>query len=747
MNVVSARAAALRILAARHATAPALTTSYSLAEFQLEAAARAREIIARRGGVIVADGVGLGKTYIAAALIEAHVAAGATVLVVVPAAVRRAWLNALRPVMDPYPSLVRVCTHGQLSRGLVRAPCPLIVVDEAHAFRNERTLRYRALRRLCQSSRVLLLTATPVNNSLADLYSQLRLFAADSAFADLGIGSLRSLLIGSDIDSEALRRLHAAVIVRRTRAQLRARFSAIALPDGSPLAFPKFVQLNNVMHEPLVSASVIAGLLDRVEFAAHCDHIARVLIGLSLLKRLQSSQAAALRSLDRLITFHDDFLAALAQGRFLSARRRPAVADDEQLFFAELLLDRLPRNLQHESVKHQVDRDLRELQIFRGHLAAKPDRKLSKLVELLTARPPPARTLVFTEFRDTAQHLWQSLAGRFRVGLITGSDSFLGRDRSSRSELIRMFAPGANGGCRGGRIEEVFVLIATDVLAEGMNLQDADAVISYDLPWNPVRLIQRAGRIDRIGSPHEQIKIYNFIPDREFDEIIGIVRRLRDKLRQLRAAIGQETPVLESTELSAFFDEENTPFRTRGFELNVGDVDQAGPIGAVASTSPNAGRVLVVWQRRGDCRELIVDQHEVRESGDLATALLQKSLESHGVYESCVIEPAIQRARNHLAQRQPAGPDLQQRALSTAIRVSIARMGLLATPNLIATAEAVLRSLPGFFGHAAAHVLRLRAAHSAADFTKALCEIRHECSEKCGVAEEEWQLVAAIACD
>src|SRR5690606_13537216 len=111
------------------------------------------------------------------------------------------------------------------------------------------------------------------------------------------------------------------------------------------------------------------------------------------------------------------------------------------------------------------------------------------------------------------------------VAMVHGSDARLGRTRASRRAVIERFAPVSNRARVPRRAERVRLLIATDVLSEGMNLQDARIVVSYDMPWNPVRLAQRIGRIDRLGSPHERIRAFTFAPDDRIEEVLRMMKR------------------------------------------------------------------------------------------------------------------------------------------------------------------------------------------------------------------------------
>ena len=753
-EVVSPRAAALRILASRYARDDSSATShnYSLAGFQQEAVARARTIMRARGGVILADSVGLGKTFVAAALIELALAAEQRCVVVVPAAMRGVWARELRPLIQPAPHLISILSHGDLSRGRVFNG-GFVVVDEAHAFRSPQTRRYRALRRSCYGSQVLLLTATPINNSLTDLYFQLRLFAADNAFHDIGIGSLAGLLNGPETDADALQRLRRAVMIRRTRSELRSRFQHIELLSGEQLRFPGAVHLTTIGY-PIGSVSIkeIGSQLEQVRFTPYGHQVTAILLRLSLLKRLQSSVVALRMSLDRLISFYDRYIASLDVGRVLKPRLLRDVAG-EQLVLAELLVEESSTQTSITDLKCDAQQDVQTLRSLRDAIMLTRDEKLATLVELLRSRDK-AKTLVFTEFVDTAQDLWRALHREFRVALVTGTSAFLGANVSSRAEVIRRFAPHSNAAPDPPTHEAVDVLIATDVLAEGLNLQDADAVVSYDLPWNPVRLIQRSGRVDRIGSPHYVVNVFNFIPDREFDDWLGLMRSLRLKVVQMRKAVGQETAVVEPDELdveflaslqtggSGLLEEEPRDSR---FHEPLQHLEDAAPPGCVAALPGSQRRVLVCWSRGHETRGVVVIDDAVSADGKLADEILERALEQT-VGQSFNAESSIERARQYLEEEFAFGRP-QPNRLANEITNAVHRLGVLITDEALKDAELTLQMVQGYLGKARDDCVRLRAATNVEKLREGLCEIRLSCTPQLAQETPLLSLIAAIASD
>lgn len=592
-RVCSPRDAALAVLRERFdgapdapgdvAADPAGAHHAGLVAFQVEAVQRLRDMLGRRGGAILADSVGLGKTHVARAVIrDAMRSGGGHTLVCGPAALRSHWRRHLRGV-EHWEWL----SHTSLSRDAgTRAAPSLIVVDEAHAFRNDATRRYRRLATLCGNADVLLLTATPVNNSIMDFYHLVRLFSTRHDFADVGVLDLLAAVETAATDAGPLRRVVEAVVVRRTR-DLIERFwqpadgRAAVRPAGADRHATSSAQQATVSPKPVLRfprrehvrllrydlslaypgvLDAFAAALASLRFPAHAEPLrswrsaggTAELMRLGLLKRLESSQAAfaaSLRSYSRLL---HQFIAAGRRGRWLDVRRdRGLFAEVDgavQLAFDVLALEPWPPLLDRASVLADAEHDLRAVAWLLHSLGtagieapATADPKLVRLVGLLDDELRDEQVLIFTEFRETGRMLWQHLLPRGGVGLIHGAEARLGLARAGRGTVIRRFAPLANGLPTPRPHERVRTLVATDVLAEGLNLQDARAVVSYDVPWNPVRLAQRIGRVDRLGSRHTSIVTYAFRPDRHLDTLLGLVRRVRRKLRDIRT-VGGDTP-------------------------------------------------------------------------------------------------------------------------------------------------------------------------------------------------------------
>jgi superfamily II DNA or RNA helicase len=568
-DFVDPAAVVCRMLGLRYGARQPADRDPDLALFQQHALERIRSIIAQRRGALLCDSVGLGKTHVARSLIRAAAADGRPVLVCGPAQLAQHWRRYLRGVRG-----WSWLSHTALSRG--RTWCALrgdalVVVDEAHAFRNPATRRYHALAVLCEDADVLLMTATPVNNALSDFHHIVRLFARAGSFADVGVPDLAAATDSamSGGDTRMIRRVAEAVVVRRTREFVQRRYGTSLLDaHGRILSFPAATPVELVRYD--LDAAYPGGMgaigdtLLRLTFPVHAmggTTVAAELMRLTLLKRLESSTAAFRASLRRQVSMLQQFIAAAHRGFLVDVRDQRTLFQQVdgavQLPLDGVALRPWPRQHSRDASVRRAEHDLRLLrELYRSFDPPTSDPKVRLLRELLDDDSMRAhRVLVFTEFRDTAVMLWQALSPAGGVALIHGRDARLGSSRTTRNAVVERFAPLANGLPPPKPRERVHTLIATDVLAEGLNLQDARTVVSYDVPWNPVRLAQRIGRIDRLGSPHAQIRACVFQPDQQLDALLGLVRRVRHKLRAIRV-VGGDAPRLGRRD-----DESCTPAR------------------------------------------------------------------------------------------------------------------------------------------------------------------------------------------
>lgn len=492
-----------------------------LAPHQVPAARRLRAILARHGGALLADAVGLGKSYVALAVALAE---HDRFTFVVPAVLVPQWRRLLARFDVDAP----IITHESLSLSAGRptgGPSGgLFVVDEAHRFRNPATNRYRALARLVVGGGVLLVTATPVHNRIGDLFHLFRLFLRDHALAALGVPSLRRAAM-AEIDPALAAAAATRLIVARSRDRVRAGYAR----GPVALAFPHHGASESVRAGP-VPERLLDDLVRGVS-RLQTGGPAAPLLRLMLLRRLASSLPAFRASLLRYEAYLDLAIQAHEEGRGLSARAFqrlfPRAAEpDLQLALFPLLL---------ETSTTDAPADRREIARLQALAAAAPaeDPKAAALERLLDARP--AKTIVFTDAVATVRYLLRRLRSR-RVAAVFGTAGRFAAGDGSPQDVLRAFAPRAQNAVPPPAALRTDLLIATDLVSEGLNLQDAERVVHYDLPWSPARLAQRVGRIDRLGSAHRTIATATFLPPEPLAEAMAIEQRLAAKIGAQRTA-------------------------------------------------------------------------------------------------------------------------------------------------------------------------------------------------------------------
>jgi len=589
-----------------------------LADFQRDGYLAAEEILERYGGVLLADSVGLGKTYLGLQLLD-HYAyhLRQKALIVCPAQLRDImWSKKLEEC--------RIFAHIRSQEEVGRsdfpieeyADCDFVLVDECHNFRNSNINRYDNLFRLLtlgKPKKLVLLTATPVNNSVFDLYNQLRLITRDhdDFFAPAGIRSLWGYFLQVEANKDHLYDLLEEIAIRRSRHYIRKNYPH-AIIDGKPVRFPErtlhtvrysleqtygglYQELADVIENlnlasysidsfrkdvRLQQLSFLETLKERLQVQGLSQkrieeltwrlgrqlalaHIMRTLY----LKRLESSIQALRISLERQARFQEKFLEILKRRRLLDAASyrwiferngTDEVTEGEEV--AEELINQLPsvdpKEYMVDEIESRVTADIKALRAILGKLPVEKDvprhdSKLGELKKLLTGELKGRKVVVFSYFKDTARYIYRELTKPEFIKML-GHDKISIVDSevkpSERKDRITRFAPMANETPHlKDSDKEINLLISTDVLSEGQNLQDADTVINYDLHWNPVRMIQRAGRIDRIGSDWDLVYVYNFFPEDHLESLLNLVHRLYEKLDAIKRTIGLDASTLGET--------------------------------------------------------------------------------------------------------------------------------------------------------------------------------------------------------
>ena len=612
----------------------------NLTRFQREGYERARRILKRYGGVLYADGVGMGKTEIGVRFIREYTQElGQHALVISPAQLRdEMWQGRLYRENLPgqVVSYQELAQDVQLTDSGGRRVLPvnkdvyrLIVIDEAHAYRNLGNTWYAALDRLMGGApkKLVMLTATPVNNSLWDLHNLFLLFARhDAAFSDrpLGIPSLRQFFIeaGANRDNEyseaALFPLIDALTVRRDRAFIQKRYGQERFEDGTEVRFPE-AELRELRYDldgahPGIVRQIERGIdalkMARYRPSAYRTDISRslaseeALAGLiqsQMLKRFESSWYSALQTVGRMKRANEVVITAIEKNGLVPPAEvitelAGVSGEDDTDLSADLIADALSEVEGGLSAERFTDAFLDDLKKDRDvltlmearleALGSHPDPKLDALRAVMNSTSAE-KVAIFTSFQDTAAYLKEKierdpgLIGNRSWTVVIGSET----DADARTRELMRFCPESVTGERGYRPEggEVDVILSTDILSEGQNLQQAQAVLSFDMPWNPQRVVQRNGRIIRLRSPHETAYLYTLLPEQgELETLLELESKLQSKIHAANASVGMETPVLAGVkpESQIYADLESFANRLASGDTSLLDEGHAGSAGS-----------------------------------------------------------------------------------------------------------------------------------------------------------------------
>jgi superfamily II DNA or RNA helicase len=598
-----------------------------LADFQKVAVRQAMQMIRDYGGTFVADVVGLGKSYIGAAIVKHFERTDhARPLILCPAPLVEMW----ELYNEQYELNARVLSTGFLREDNGDANFLLrdakyknrdfLLIDESHNFRHPDIQRYKVVQNfLATGRRCCFLTATPRNKSAWDIYYQIKLFHQNEQ-TDLPVDPpiLRDYFRLIDRGERKLQDLLVNILIRRTRNHILrwygfdketsepvdpSRFAdysngkrrAYVIVAGKHQYFPKreletieysiedtyqglYQQIRGYLGKPRKGQPVAPppneltyaryGLWHYVKKSKQGQepytslHRAGVnlrgLMRVLLFKRFESSVDAFRQTVSRLLRMQEAFLAALAQGVVPAGEDAQAILYESDFEEQSDLLDALrgvsrrysATDFDVDRLREHIEHDNKLLnKILRlvERITPEKDAKLQTLVTRL-GKPPlkEGKRLIFTEYADTARYLYENLNPndqRDDIDVIYSSEK-------SKARVVGRFSPLSNPEYVALAGEaELNTVVATDVLAEGLNLQDCDKVINYDLHWNPVRLIQRFGRIDRIGSEYDVVYAFNFLPETGIDRALGGLKQvLHNRIQEIHDTIGEDSAILDATE-------------------------------------------------------------------------------------------------------------------------------------------------------------------------------------------------------
>lgn len=450
----------------------------SLEPHQISAVARIEGALEEFGGALLCDEVGMGKTFVAIAVSRKFKSR----LIVAPAALAQMWRDALAAtrISADFVSFEKLSRGVALEAGREH---DLLIVDEAHHVRSRATRRYAALRQLARNSKALLLSATPIHNRRDDLLS------------------LLSLFLGSRADRMTMPEL-ARCTIRREHGHLG---NGALLPTVLPV---ETLDISD-------NARVVSGLMNLPDPVPLRDGgTARTLVARGLVHQWASSEAALDQALRKRIASAIAMTASLEVGTYPTRKELTTWAFDGgalQLGFPEMLAESSPNAAR---LLECVIRHREALEAFRASQSSTFDLDAQRANLLLDIRDsrPSAKIVAFAQYGATVSMLFRRLAHRQGVGLLTSRGARVAGGRLPRREALSRFAPEALHARKPQIAERIDLLLSTDLLSEGVNLQDAEIVVHLDLPWTAARIEQRVGRIARMSSPHSVVRAYLFRP-------------------------------------------------------------------------------------------------------------------------------------------------------------------------------------------------------------------------------------------
>ena len=580
-----------------------------LTAFQKDAVRTALFIISEFQGAMIADATGLGKTNMGMEILRQKILKESRkVLLVAPSQVLRSmWDKKLREAGLSVRKQVTMESLGRedsLEKWYEYKNIDFVLVDESQNFRSKNANRSANLTKIMtlgKRKQALLLSATPINNSIMDLYHQLSIITRtdDKYFwRSIGIPDLYQHMRdaankegGLSAGLEKIQRLLDGIMVRRTRSYIKDVYpndtingQAIKFPDHeySPIRYSLADLYGNVFQRILDDMHKLTMApygLERYntqateeEKAKH--HVLAHLQVILLLKRFESSVEAVKASLANKIRLYEhidkvakggkmvtvrDLNRIITKGNYIANRTDSKDNSDGDFDMDEFLLNEVQK-METEEIGKEYDmerfqgdlfkdlRILRELRSEIGKVAA--DKKLEAVRDVIlndrALDSESKKVLIFTEYTTTARYLLREITKSFPgnvVECITGDTK-----PDTRSRYIERFAPVSNL-ADDQRLEEkeIDILISTEVLAEGQNLQDCNYVINYDLPWNPMRIVQRIGRVDRLTSKYETVRSRACYPDTELDGILKLMGKLLDKIQTVDDVIGLDSELLGET--------------------------------------------------------------------------------------------------------------------------------------------------------------------------------------------------------
>ena len=562
-------------------------------KYQEEAVLNAQKVLNEYGGAFLSDVVGLGKTYMSALL--AQQLDGRHLVIAPPHLLDRdkrgSWPNVFSDFQVRQTDFESI---GKLDDLLERdiSKYTSVFIDESHRFRTETTQSYEALARICRGKRVILVSATPLNNTPRDILSQVKLFQNGKASTIPNLRNLEAFFTGLEgklkgLDRQKDRDLYFQTVqanakatrekvlkflmIRRTRTEIERYYGedmkqqGLRFPqvkDPEPL-FYKFSKQENDIFEETIRLLVIEFKYARYRPLTYYKgkraeqelqgqrNLARFM-KILMVKRLESSFHAFRLTLGRFIHSYERVINEFHRGNVYLSKKHihkvfEALGDDDQEAIERMLEEDKAEKLSAEAFSKDFIRDLESdreiLRQVQGLWAkVRRDPKWVAFREVLNSQPQlkKGKLIVFSESQETASYLADQIARDVdpKVILFTGQSS-----EEDHREVIANFDANAFH-----PRDDYRILVSTEVLSEGVNLHRSNIVINYDIPWNPTRLIQRVGRVNRVDTQFDTILTYNFFPTEESNDLIKLREAAEAKIHAFIEMLGADARLLTEGE-------------------------------------------------------------------------------------------------------------------------------------------------------------------------------------------------------
>ncbi|MCD7847746.1 MAG: phospholipase D-like domain-containing protein [Oscillospiraceae bacterium] len=564
-----------------------LPDGYMRLQYQIDAVLQAKKKLDAYNGVFISDVVGLGKTYICAMLANTF-NRNAYKLIICPPVLQDYWKDVLQ---DFDVSRCDVVSLGKLDHIIEKGAdkYSYVFVDEAHRFRNSGTDSYTKLHQICRGKKVILISATPINNYTSDIENQIYLFQPKQSGNINGIKNIEGFFRGLNSklskipkgtdayakqvreNSEVIRdKLLREVMIRRTRGEIQKYYADDLKKQG--LKFPSVGSPEKIVYEFdeatdeifTETISIIKDfryarytpllyLRDKAKYASMQTaqrNMGGFMKGI-LVKRLESSFYAFKMTLTRFIESYGKFIEMAKSGKVYISKKVDVYdlldnGDDDKLLYYIEQQDVMEFETTEftPAFMKDLERDLSDLKSLRDMWSfVKTDPKLGEFKKALSENEAMRgkKMIIFTESKETAEYLCDSLKEIYgkRVINFSGQSS-----QALKVDIEESFDPKF----RSLGDDKYDVLITTDVLAEGINLHRANVLINYDLPWNPTRIMQRVGRVNRVGTEHDRIYVFNFFPTAQSEKHMPLEERILQKLQAFHDTLGEDIKYLSDDE-------------------------------------------------------------------------------------------------------------------------------------------------------------------------------------------------------